>query len=150
MPPRPEELTPTETMNLADGSGMIFIGTKGKMMAGCYSQNAKLLPVSRMDEVNVPEKYARVPQGHYVQWVEACLAGYGKMETSSPFEKAALVTENMLVANLAIRGYNVPKVVETVSASGVAGSGSWSAPNGPSRPRPCRAPAPRPVTATGP
>jgi hypothetical protein len=94
---------------------MLFHGTKGKMMAYVYSSNARLLPVSRMDEVNVPVKYARVPKGadgHYAQWVEACLAGYGKMETSSPFEKAALVTENMLVANLAIRGYNVGKVVE--------------------------------------
>jgi len=137
MPPRPEELTPTETMNLADGSGMIFIGTKGKMMAGCYSQNAKLLPVSRMEDVNVAEKYARVPQGHYVQWVEACLAGYGKMETSSPFEKAALVTENMLVANLAIRGYNVPKAVEAVSASSTSGAapsaGSGRGPSFPAR-----------------
>jgi predicted dehydrogenase len=126
MPPRPEELDPTD-MFLADGEGgggMIFVGTKGKMMAGCYASNARLLPVSRMAEVaNIPQKYARVPGGeggHYAQWIDACLAGYGKMETSSPFEKAALVTENMLVANLAIRGFNLPKapveVTGTVSA----------------------------------
>lgn len=117
MPTRPDELDPSElfTPDRNGGGGMLFHGTKGKMMAYVYSSNARLLPVSRMDEVNVPVKYARVPKGadgHYAQWVEACLAGYGKMETSSPFEKAALVTENMLVANLAIRGYNVGKVVE--------------------------------------
>jgi len=130
MPPRPEELEPTD-MFLADaegGGGMIFVGTKGKMMAGCYASRARLLPVSRMDEVvNLPQKYARVPggqEGHYAQWVDACLAGYGKMETSSPFEKAALVTENMLVANLAIRGYNIPKApVVTADATGAAGNG---------------------------
>jgi predicted dehydrogenase len=112
MPPRPEELDPAElwTSEGGSGGGMLFIGTKGKMRADVYSANARLLPYSRMDEVNVPQKFARVPNqanGHYAQWVEACLAGYGNMETSSPFEKAALLTENMLVANLAIRGYNL-------------------------------------------
>ncbi len=126
MPPRPDELGPTEAFvpDAAGGGGMLFIGTKGKMMAGVYSSGARLLPVSRMDEtVNIPVKYERVPQGangHYAQWVLACLAGYGKMETSSPFEKAALVTENMLVANLAIRGFNVPRVVAATAS--VAGS----------------------------
>jgi predicted dehydrogenase len=127
MAPRPDELDPAE-MFAADqggGGGMVFVGTKGKMMAACYAANARLLPVSRMDEVNVPQKYPRVPggaDGHYKQWIEACLAGYGKMETSSPFEKAALVTENMLVANLAIRGYNIPKGA-TTEAAPVAANG---------------------------
>jgi predicted dehydrogenase len=129
MPPRPEELEPTDMfLNTAGGGGgMVFVGTKGKMMADCYAGRARLLPVSRMDEtINIPQKYARVKggqEGHYGQWVEACLAGYGKMETSSPFEKAALVTENMLVANLAIRGYNIPKApVTEVAATPAAGS----------------------------
>jgi hypothetical protein len=109
-PPRPEEMEPTDTLALSDGSGMIFIGTKGKMIAGCYSAGARLLPVSRMEEAAIkklPVKYPRVPGGaeaHYQQWVEACLKGYEKGETSSNFDKAAKVVENMLVANLAIRG----------------------------------------------
>ncbi|MDB4925847.1 Gfo/Idh/MocA family oxidoreductase [Mucilaginibacter sp.] len=118
IPPRPEELDPSELWGggqMRDG-GMLFIGTKGKMMAGCYAARARLLPVSRMDEVNVPQKYDRVKgstDGHYAQWVEACLAGYGNMKTSSPFEEAALLTEAMLMCNLAIRGVNVPKASET-------------------------------------
>jgi predicted dehydrogenase len=129
MAPRPDELDPAEmfTADGGGGGGMIFVGTKGKMMAACYAANARLLPVSRMDEVNVPVKYPRVKDGangHYAQWVEACLAGYGKMEVSSPFEKAALVTENMLVANLAIRGYNIPKAANADAPAGVvAGRG---------------------------
>jgi predicted dehydrogenase len=112
MPPRPEELDPSERFDgeQGDGGGMIFIGTKGKMMAGCYASRARLLPVSRMDEVNVPQKYARVTEGHYGQWIEACLAGYGNKDTSSPFEKASILTENMLLANLAIRGTNIPRI----------------------------------------
>ncbi|MDB5009818.1 MAG: putative dehydrogenase [Mucilaginibacter sp.] len=118
IPPRPEELDPSEKWGQGDG-GMLFIGTKGKMTAGCYAARARLLPVSRMDEVNVAQKYARVKDGtdgHYAQWVEASLAGYGKMETSSPFEQAALLTEAMLMCNLAIRGINLPG--KAVSAEG--------------------------------
>jgi predicted dehydrogenase len=126
IPPRPEELDPSELWGggaLRDG-GMLFIGTKGKMVAGCYASRARLLPVSRMDEVNVPQKYERVKgntEGHYAQWVEACLAGYGNMKTSSPFEEAALLTEAMLMCNLAIRGVNVPKASE--QAAGTDGLG---------------------------
>ena len=123
MPPRPEEMGDFETMRLSDGSGMLFIGSKGKMIAGCYAGNPKLLPASRMEEdaiKAIPIKYARVPgadNGHYAQWVEACLKGYGKGVTSSSFDKAAVVVENMLVANLAIRGYNAERVPNTTVAS---------------------------------
>ena len=123
MPARPEEMEPTDTMNISDNSGMLFVGSKGKMIAGCYSAGARLLPVSRMEQDAVkklPVKYARVPgqaDAHYQQWVEACLQGYGKGITSSNFDKAAKVVENMLVANLAIRGYNVERKPNTAIAS---------------------------------
>jgi hypothetical protein len=134
MPPRPEEMEPTDTLALSDNSGMLFVGTKGKMIAGCYSDNARLLPVSRMEEDKVKKlavKYPRVPGGpsaHYQQWVEACLQGYGKGITSSPFDKAAMVVENMLVANLAIRGFGLRQVVEPVVASTAAMPAATGAP----------------------
>jgi predicted dehydrogenase len=124
LPPRPEELDPAENFGGLHDGGMLFIGTKGKMMADCYANRARLLPVSRMDEVNVPQKLKRVnggEGGHYAQWVEACLAGYGNMETSSPFEQAALLTEAMLMCNLAIRGVNVPRVAEPTSDPAAGG-----------------------------
>jgi hypothetical protein len=46
-----------------------------------------------------------VPEGHYLQWVNACLAGYGKGTTSSPFEYAGPFTESILMGNLALRSY---------------------------------------------
>ncbi len=72
------------------------------------------------DVKKVKVKYPRVAgaqEGHYAQWVEACLQGYDKGITSSPFDKAAKVVENMLVANLAIRGYNIERVPTTTVAS---------------------------------
>ncbi len=108
-PERPEELGPNEKFG-DDGNGTLFIGTKGKMIASTYSENPLLLPTSRTSEVQVKQTIARVPgqaNGHYGQWVEACLAGYGKKEVSSPFEVAGPLTEALLMANLAVRGHEL-------------------------------------------
>lgn len=110
-PERPEELGPDEVFG--DGnSGILFIGTKGKMMASEYAANPRLLPLSRNQEVKVKQTYARVPgsaEGHYAQWVEGAIAGYGKKELSSPFNLAGPLTEAILMANLAIRAADTPK-----------------------------------------
>ncbi|SKC52647.1 Gfo/Idh/MocA family protein [Ohtaekwangia koreensis] len=108
-PERPEELDPNERMG-DGGNGALFIGTKGKMMCGTYGMYPSLLPTSKNKEVNIPQTIKRVPggaDGHYAQWVEACLAGYGKMEVSSPFEIAGPLTETVLMGNLAIRSHDV-------------------------------------------
>ncbi|MEO6290542.1 MAG: Gfo/Idh/MocA family oxidoreductase, partial [Ginsengibacter sp.] len=108
-PKRPEELGPNDVFG-DGGNGTLFIGTKGKMMCGTYGANPKLLPLSRNTEVSVPQKIERVPggaNGHYAQWVEGAIAGYGKKELSSPFEIAGPLTEALLMANLAIRGNDI-------------------------------------------
>jgi predicted dehydrogenase len=113
-PERPEELGPNERMG-DGGNGVIFIGTKGKMMCGTYGMYPTLLPTSKTQEANVPQTIKRVPggaEGHYAQWVEACLAGYGKMEVSSPFEIAGPLTETVLMGNLAIRSQDIRKPKE--------------------------------------
>ncbi len=110
-PERPEELGPNEEFG-DGGNGVLFLGTKGKMMCSTYGANPRLLPTSKTDEVKVPQKLARVPggaDGHYAQWVEAAIAGYGKKEVSSPFDIAGPLTEALLMSNLAIRGYDIRK-----------------------------------------
>lgn len=112
-PERPEELEANETFG-DGGNGTLFIGTKGKMMSETYSANPKLLPLSRNKDIKVKPKYTRVPDGangHYKQWVEAAIAGYGKQEVSSPFEIAGPLTEALLMANLAIRSFDIQKTV---------------------------------------
>lgn len=110
-PERPEELGPDEMFG--DGnSGILFIGTKGKMMASEYAANPRLLPLSLNDQINVPETVPRVKdgaRGHYAQWVEGAIAGYGNMELSSSFDKAGPLTEAILMANLGIRVADIPK-----------------------------------------
>lgn len=107
VPKRPDELLPDEELGYG-GNGYIFEGTKGKIMAN-YSKMPVLLPTARMKEVTLPKPtLPRVPgaeEGHYTQWVDACLAGYGKIQLSSPFEYAGPFTEAVLMGNLAIRSY---------------------------------------------
>jgi len=110
-PMRPEELGPNETFG-DGGNGVLFIGSKGKMMCGTYGENPRLLPTSRTEEIIVPQTIERVPEGadgHYGQWVDAAIAGYGKKELSSPFEIAGPLTETLLIANLSIRGQDIIK-----------------------------------------
>jgi predicted dehydrogenase len=113
-PSRPEELGANEEMG-DGGNGVIFLGTKGKMMAGTYGVNPQLLPTSRTKEVKVPQTIARVPggeDGHYAAWVEAAIAGYGSDKAknlSSHFDIAGPLTESVLMGNLAIRSYDIRK-----------------------------------------
>jgi predicted dehydrogenase len=106
-PARPEELGPNEPFG---ANGVLFEGTRGKMLCDVYGANPRLLPLTRTNEVRVRQSEERVPggvDGHYWSWVEACIAGYGKKKLSSPFEIAGPLTETLLIANLAIRGTDV-------------------------------------------
>jgi predicted dehydrogenase len=108
LPQRPDELLPEEAFGNWDG-GVLFEGTKGKILGDCYGANPRLLPTKLMKEATMPkETIRRVPEGHYIQWVNACIAGHGKGETSSPFEFAGPFTESILISNLAIRSYMLP------------------------------------------
>ncbi len=105
LPERPDELLPEEAFGNWDG-GVLFIGTKGKLLADCYGANPRLLPTKLMKETTLPaETLKRVPEGHYLQWVNACIAGFGKGKTSSPFEFSGPFTESILIGNLAIRSW---------------------------------------------
>jgi len=110
-PERLPELAPTEKMG-DGGNGVVFIGTKGKMMCETYGANPQLVPTSRTAEVHVKQTIARIPggeKGHYTGWVEACIAGYGSdaaKNLSSNFDLAGPLTEIVLMGNLAIRSFD--------------------------------------------
>ena len=116
LPQRPDELLPEEAFGNWDG-GVLLVGTKGKMLMDCYGANPRLLPTMLMKEKTMPKPtIKRVPEGHYLQWVNACIEGYGKGETSSPFEYAGPFTESILMGNLAIR--SAMRIDPTVSGWG--------------------------------
>ncbi|WP_200976136.1 Gfo/Idh/MocA family oxidoreductase [Echinicola sp. 20G] len=136
-PARPEELGPNEQMG-DGGNGVIIEGTKGKMMCSTYGINPKLLPTSREDGDKVPMTIPRVENGdngHYAQWVKACVAGHGSKEfkeLSSPFSIAGPLTESVLMGNLAIRSYDIRKPRKDDNGFDYPGRGIklvWDGPN---------------------
>ena len=58
-----------------------------------------------MNTIEVKKRLPRVPEGHYVQWVNACIAGYENGKTSSSFDFAGPFTEAILLGSLAIRSF---------------------------------------------
>jgi len=107
-PQRPAELLPDEEFGEWDG-GILFEGTKGKLMAGLFGRNPTLLPTKLMKTTNLPKsKYPFVTngsEGHQKQWTDACKKGYGAY-TSSPFSQAGPLAETVLMGNLAVLSYN--------------------------------------------
>lgn len=106
LPELPKELLAGEDFGNSDG-GVLFIGSKGKLMCDCYGAKPRLLPSKDNEKLlKIKETIERVPnEDHYLQWVDACIAGYGKGKTSSPFEYAAPFTESILIGNVAIRSW---------------------------------------------
>jgi hypothetical protein len=98
-PPRPEELG-EEKLN-GEG-GILYIGSKGKMLQQTYGARPRLLPFDKHNDYGPPkEKMARVPhQSHEMNWVNAIK---GKDEISSPFSYAAHLTEIMLLGVASLR-----------------------------------------------
>ena len=107
-PKRPAELLPDEEMAEWDG-GIIFEGTKGKLMAGLFGRNPTLLPTRLMKSTKLPKsKYPFVinnSEGHQKQWTDACKKGFGTY-TSSPFSQSGPLAETVLMGNLAVLSYN--------------------------------------------
>ena len=98
-PARPEELG-EERLN-GEG-GILYVGTRGKMIQNTYGANPRLLPAERHNTFGPPpEKMVRVPhQSHEMNWVNAIK---GTDEISCPFSYAAHLTEIMLLGIVSLR-----------------------------------------------
>ena len=100
MPPRPFELG---DVPLDQGSGgVLYIGTKGKMLQDNTGSKPRLLPVELHNSFGAPaEHMPRVPnQNHEMNWVNAIK---GTDTVSCPFSYAAHLTEIMLLGVAALR-----------------------------------------------
>jgi predicted dehydrogenase len=99
MPPRPAEMG---EMKLNANGGVLYIGTKGKMLQESTGTRPRLLPVELHNSAGPPpEKMPRVPhQAHEMNWVNAIR---GTDTISCPFSYAAHLTEIMLLGIAALR-----------------------------------------------
>lgn len=112
-PKRPVELPPNEYL---DTNGVLFEGSKGKLLCSIFGSFPRLLPTKLQQNFKAPKPtFARVPgsdTGHHQNWVKAIKEG---TPTSSPFEYACKLTETVLIGNLAIRSQNIKKEIKTVN-----------------------------------
>ncbi len=100
LPQRPDDLEPGRKI---PESGTIFVGDKGKLMCGTYSENPRIFPESKMKEYKRPPKTMRRveggPEGHEKDWINACKGG---PEASSNFDYSGPFTETVVMGNLAV------------------------------------------------
>jgi len=110
LPPRPAEFSDElverngrkvykEQVN-PDG-GVMFIGSKGKLMHETYGYKPQLLPHSLHESYGKPkERLPRIQTTHEMNWVEAAK---GNAQASSPFEYASRLVEVMLLGVVSLR-----------------------------------------------
>ena len=98
-PPKPDEIGDE---NLNGEGGILYIGSKGKMLQETYGLNPRLLPDSRHESQPKPKQtLPRIPyEAHEMNWVDTIK---GQQEISCPFEYATQLTEVMLLGIVSLR-----------------------------------------------
>jgi hypothetical protein len=97
-PPRPTELD-EDGLDLSN-VGLLFIGDKGKILAGFQGQNPRLIPSSRMGEFEEPPKTLERPIGELDQFLRACKGG---QSSDASFESVHPFSETVSIGNIAMR-----------------------------------------------
>jgi predicted dehydrogenase len=114
-PPAPSEIGPDEPWPTSGIGGQLWIGDDGKLVAGIYGEEPRLLDRARHAELVAsppPETYARSP-GVHDEWIAACKGG---APSGSPFDgHAGGLTEMVLLGVLATR---MNRVLELDAATG--------------------------------
>ena len=100
-PRRPDQL---EDNRQWGSGGTLFVGDKGSMLG------YKLIPESRRIEFGKPPQKLPRSIGHFKEWTEACKGG---KPAGANFEFASLVTEVVLLGNIALRPELKDKLTNT-------------------------------------
>jgi hypothetical protein len=98
-PPTPARLSPDT--KLGEGAnGSVFIGDKGIITTGTYSEKTRLLPDEKMKGYKFPDQVLTRSPGHYRDWIRACKGGEA---ACSNFDYAGPFTEWVLLGVIALR-----------------------------------------------
>src|SRR6266487_4687763 len=93
-----------------DTSGQLWIGDQGKLVAGIYGEDPRLLDEARQAEITAhppAQKYPRL-ESVYAEWIAACKGG---TPAGSNFpDHAGPLTEMVLLGNLALRTAQVLEI----------------------------------------
>jgi predicted dehydrogenase len=104
LPARPEGLP--DGIELGEGkNGVVFHGSKGKLVCGNYGSKYRLLPEEKFSKlVRPPKTVRRVGTSHEMDWVRACKESpENRIMPASNFEYACPLNEMVVMGNLAVR-----------------------------------------------
>jgi predicted dehydrogenase len=103
-PPRPEELEENRPFK-GDGEdedeGLLFVGDHGQILCGFNGARPRLIPETKMASFTPPPKTLPRSPGNEREWLDACKGG--KEKPGGNFEFEGLVTETLLLGNVASR-----------------------------------------------
>jgi hypothetical protein len=93
------------------GGGVIFHGTKGKLICGCYGVNPWILrPDGQVENPESTLVGRKVEASHEMDWVRACKeAPENRIKTASDFSEAGPFNEMVVMGVLAVRLQNLNK-----------------------------------------
>jgi predicted dehydrogenase len=110
LPPRPAEFSDEMVErnghkvykeNVNPGGGVMFIGSKGKLMHETYGYKPTLLPHALHESYGTPKQtIPRIPTTHEMNWVDSIR---GTQQASCPFDYAARLVEVMLLGVVSLR-----------------------------------------------
>ena len=86
------------------GNGSLLIGDKGTLyLPSPDGAESILLPEDKFADFTPPPKTLPDSPGHHAEWIQACKQGKQGKQYMSYFGRAALMTEALLLGNLAVR-----------------------------------------------
>jgi hypothetical protein len=102
-PARPEELEASRPLKGEgeEDEGLLFVGDKGKILCSFNGGHPALIPQSKMDSFQQPPKTLPRSPGNEREWLDACKGG--KTKPGGNFEFEGMVTETLLLGNVAAR-----------------------------------------------
>ena len=103
-PPVPEELY--EDNKELPAEGMMFVGDKGKILAGFHVNNPRLIPEKRMAGLTIPEPPKRERTSGFKQFMDAVKAG---KHCPGSFTEAGHITEAVNLYAVALRAGRILK-----------------------------------------
>ena len=103
-PWRPDELEENHSLKGTteeEDEGLLFMGDRGKILCNFNGGDPRLIPQSKMDSYKQPPKTLPRSPGNEREWLDACKGG--KTKPGGNFEFEGMVTESLLLGNVAAR-----------------------------------------------
>jgi predicted dehydrogenase len=102
-PARPPELEDNRPLKGEgdEDEGLLFVGDRGKILCSFNGGHPALIPQSKMDSFQQPPKTLSRSPGNEREWLDACKGGTTK--PGGNFEFEGIVTETLLLGNIAVR-----------------------------------------------